>query len=34
MFLVDTRRERIIGFAARQRLPAIYHFREFAVAYS
>jgi len=28
----DTRRERIIGFAARQRLPAIYHFREFAVA--
>jgi len=28
----DTRRERIIGFVARQRLPAIYHFREFAVA--
>jgi putative tryptophan/tyrosine transport system substrate-binding protein len=28
----DTRRERIIGFAARQRLPAIYQFREYAVA--
>ena len=28
----DTRRERIIGFAAQQRLPAIYHFREYAVA--
>jgi len=28
----DTRRERIIGFAAQQRLPAIYQFREYAVA--
>ena len=28
----DTRRDRIVGFAARQRLPAIYQFREFAVA--
>ena len=28
----DTRRNRIIAFAARNRLPAIYHFREFAVA--
>jgi hypothetical protein len=28
----DMRRERIIGFAERQRLPAIYQFREFAVA--
>jgi putative ABC transport system substrate-binding protein len=28
----DTRRERIIGFAAEQRLPAIYQFREYAVA--
>jgi putative ABC transport system substrate-binding protein len=28
----DTRRERIVAFAARQRLPAIYQFREFAVA--
>ena len=26
------RRERIIGFAERQRLPAIYQFREYAVA--
>ena len=28
----DTRRERIVGFAARHRLPAIYQFREYAVA--
>jgi putative ABC transport system substrate-binding protein len=28
----DTRRDRIVGFAARQRLPAIYQFREYAVA--
>ena len=28
----DTQRNRIVGFAARQRLPAIYQFREFAVA--
>jgi putative tryptophan/tyrosine transport system substrate-binding protein len=28
----DTRRDQIVGFAARQRLPAIYQFREFAVA--
>jgi len=28
----DTRRDRIIAFAARQRLPAIYPFREYAVA--
>ena len=28
----DTRRDRIVGFAERQRLPAIYHFREYAVA--
>jgi putative tryptophan/tyrosine transport system substrate-binding protein len=28
----DTRREQIVGFAARQRLPAIYQFREYAVA--
>jgi putative ABC transport system substrate-binding protein len=28
----DTRRDRIIEFAARQRLPAIYQFRQFAVA--
>lgn len=28
----DTRRDRIISFAARNRLPAIYHFREYAVA--
>jgi putative ABC transport system substrate-binding protein len=28
----DTRRDRIVGFAARQRLPAIYQFREFVVA--
>jgi putative tryptophan/tyrosine transport system substrate-binding protein len=28
----DTRRDRIVAFAARQRLPAIYHFREYAVA--
>jgi putative ABC transport system substrate-binding protein len=28
----DTRRERIVAFAQQQRLPAIYQFREFAVA--
>ena len=28
----DTRREQIVGFAARHRLPAIYQFREYAVA--
>src|SRR5207247_5877065 len=28
----NTRRDRIVGFAAQQRLPAIYHFREYAVA--
>ena len=28
----DTRRDRIVAFATRQRLPAIYQFREFAVA--
>jgi len=28
----DTRRERIVAFARQHRLPAIYHFREFAVA--
>ena len=28
----DTRRDRIVDFAARHRLPAIYQFREFAVA--
>jgi putative ABC transport system substrate-binding protein len=28
----DTRRDRIIAFAARQRLPAIYQFREYALA--
>jgi putative ABC transport system substrate-binding protein len=28
----DVRRERIVGFAERQRLPAIYQFREYAVA--
>jgi putative tryptophan/tyrosine transport system substrate-binding protein len=28
----DTRHERIIGFAAQNRLPAIYQFREYAVA--
>jgi putative ABC transport system substrate-binding protein len=27
----DTRRDRVIGFAAQNRLPAIYHFREYAV---
>jgi hypothetical protein len=26
------RRDRIVGFAQRQRLPAIYHFREYAAA--
>ncbi len=29
---LDTRRDQIIAFAARQRLPAIYQFRQFAVA--
>ena len=28
----DTRRDQIIAFAAQQRLPAMYHFREYAVA--
>jgi len=28
----DTRRDRIIAFAARQRLPAIYQFREYAIS--
>jgi putative ABC transport system substrate-binding protein len=28
----DTRREQIISLAAQKRLPAFYHFREFAVA--
>jgi putative tryptophan/tyrosine transport system substrate-binding protein len=28
----DTRRERLVAFAQRQRLPAIYQFREYAVA--
>ena len=28
----DTRRDDIIAFAARQKLPAIYHFRENALA--
>ena len=29
----DTRRDRVVGFAAAQnRLPAMYHFREYAVA--
>jgi ABC-type uncharacterized transport system substrate-binding protein len=28
----DTRRDRIVAFAARQRLPAIYQFRQYAVA--
>jgi len=28
----DTRRDRIIAFAAQNRLPAIYHFREYAAA--
>ena len=28
----DTRRDRIVVFAERQRLPAIYQFREYAVA--
>jgi putative tryptophan/tyrosine transport system substrate-binding protein len=28
----DTRRDRIIAFAARQRLPSIYQFREYAIA--
>ena len=27
----DTRRDKIIAFAARQKLPAMYHFREYAV---
>ena len=28
----DSRRERIVALAAQERLPAIYHFREYAVA--
>jgi putative ABC transport system substrate-binding protein len=28
----DTRRDKIVGFAQRQRLPAIYHFREYVLA--
>src|SRR5262249_59259822 len=28
----DTRREEIVGFAERQRLPTIYQFREYALA--
>jgi putative ABC transport system substrate-binding protein len=28
----DTRRERIVAFAAQNRLPAVYHFREYAFA--
>jgi putative ABC transport system substrate-binding protein len=28
----DTRREKIVGLATRHRVPAMYHFREFAVA--
>src|SRR5262249_61331204 len=28
----DTRRDRIIAFAARERLPAIYQFRQYAIA--
>ena len=28
----DTRRDRIVAFAARQRLPAVYQFREYALA--
>ena len=28
----DTRRDKIIAFAAQQKLPAIYHFREYALA--
>ena len=28
----DTRRDEITAFAAQQKLPAIYHFREYAVA--
>ncbi len=28
----DTRRDRIIAFAAQNRLPAMYHFREYVVA--
>src|SRR5262249_55063687 len=28
----DTRREQIVAFAARQRLPSVYQFREYAVA--
>ena len=28
----DTRRDRLIAFAAQQKLPAMYHFREYAVA--
>jgi putative ABC transport system substrate-binding protein len=28
----DTRRDRLIAFAAQQKLPAMYHFREYAIA--
>jgi putative ABC transport system substrate-binding protein len=28
----DTRRDRIVSFAAQQRLPAIYHFRDYVIA--
>jgi putative tryptophan/tyrosine transport system substrate-binding protein len=28
----DTRRDQIVGFAERQRLPAIYQFREYVLA--
>jgi putative ABC transport system substrate-binding protein len=28
----DTKRDRIVGFAARQRMPAIYQFREYSLA--
>jgi len=32
MISVSTRLDLIVGFAARKRLPAIYQFREYAVA--
>lgn len=32
MISVSTRRDRLVGFAAQKRLPAIYHFHEYAVA--
>jgi putative tryptophan/tyrosine transport system substrate-binding protein len=32
MISVSTRLDRIVGFAAQKRLPAIYQFREYAVA--